>query len=60
MVTNGTADSLAVSVHGPVGVVDLVVPWGAVAADVAAEYARQSGLAIGPHPVHPAGRPAAA
>lgn len=42
--SNGTAESLAVSVHGPVGVLDLVVPPGALAADVAEEYARQAGL----------------
>jgi hypothetical protein len=35
-VTNATAD-LALSVHGPVGVLDLVVPAGASAVDVAAE-----------------------
>lgn len=38
------ASSLAVSVHGPVGVLDLVVPAGASAVDVAREYAAQSGL----------------
>lgn len=43
MVTNATAD-LAVSVHGPAGVLDLVVPAGAAAVDVAEAYARQSGL----------------
>jgi len=43
-VSSGTAESLAVSVHGPVGVLDLVVPPGALAADVAEEYARQAGL----------------
>lgn len=36
-------DLIAVTVHGPGGVVDLVVPGGAVAGDVSAEYARQSG-----------------
>lgn len=36
--------SLAVSVHGPAGVLDLVVPAGASAVDVAREYAAQSGL----------------
>ncbi len=48
MVTNRTAESLALSVHGPVGVLDLVVPAGAVAADVAEEYARQAGLGVVP------------
>ncbi|MDF1605250.1 hypothetical protein [Nocardioides sp. YIM 152315] len=43
MTTSATAD-LALSVHGPVGVLDLVVPAGASAVDVAAEYARRVGL----------------
>ena len=38
-------DNLAVSVHGPAGVVDLLVPPGAQAVDLAREYAEQSGLA---------------
>ena len=38
-------DSLAVSIHGPAGVVDLLVPPGAQAVDLAREYAEQSGLA---------------
>lgn len=38
------ADSVALTVHGPVGVVDLVVPSGASCADVAGEYAAQAGL----------------
>jgi len=38
------ASSLAVSVHGPAGVLDLVVPAGASAADLAREYAAHSGL----------------
>ena len=41
----GRAESLALSVHGPSGVVDLVVPSGASAADVAGEYAAQAGTA---------------
>src|SRR3954447_2764055 len=47
---DGVADTLAhphqlaVSVHGPAGVLDLVVPPGATAADLAEEYARQSGM----------------
>ena len=36
------------SVHGPVGVVDLVVPAGAAVADVAVAYARQAGLTAVP------------
>ncbi len=44
----GTADILALSVHGPSGVLDLVVPTEASVADVAAEYARQSGLGAAP------------
>jgi hypothetical protein len=45
--TNVTAD-LALSVHGPVGVLDLVVPSGAAAVDVAEVYARQAGLTTVP------------
>ena len=46
---HGTAaNSLAVSVHGPAGVLDLVVPLAASAVDVAREYAEQSGLASVP------------
>ena len=40
----GAGDVLALSVHGPRGVVDLVVPAFATVADVAAEYAAQLGL----------------
>lgn len=39
-----TGDVVALSVHGPGGVVDLVVPSMATAADVAQEYAEQLGL----------------
>jgi hypothetical protein len=42
--THATAEILALSVHGPVGVLDLVVPASATAPDVALEYARQAGL----------------
>jgi hypothetical protein len=42
--TFATTNSLAVTVHGPAGVIDLVVPAAAAAVDVAQEYARQSGL----------------
>ncbi|MEO6512356.1 MAG: hypothetical protein ABIO16_15265 [Nocardioides sp.] len=38
------AQSLALTVHGPWGSLDLVVPTEAVATDVAREYAAQSGL----------------
>ncbi|WP_139979275.1 hypothetical protein [Nocardioides litoris] len=38
------ADLLALSVHGPAGVVDLQVPSAASGADVAREYARQASL----------------
>ena len=47
MTTNAAAD-LALSVHGPVGVLDLVVPAGAAAVDVAEDYARQAGLTTVP------------
>lgn len=44
----GAGDVLALSVHGPRGVVDLVVPAAATVADVAAEYAAQLGLPAAP------------
>jgi len=44
----GTGDVVALSVHGPGGVVDLVVPSMATAADVAQEYAEQVGLPVVP------------
>lgn len=37
--------TLAVSVHGPAGVLDLVVPVGASSVDVAREYSQQTGIA---------------
>lgn len=40
-----TTDTIAVTVHGTRGAVDLVVPLGATISDVAAEYARQARLA---------------
>lgn len=46
--TTGAGDVVALSVHGPSGVVDLVVPSLATAADVAQEYAEQVGLASPP------------
>ncbi len=42
--TFATTNSLAVTVHGPAGVLDLVVPTAAAAVDVAQEYARQCRL----------------
>jgi hypothetical protein len=39
------ASTIAVSVHGPAGVLDLVVPEGATSVDVAREYAAQTGQA---------------
>lgn len=42
--TMPTADVVALSVHGPVGVLDLLVPSGASVADVAVEYADKAGL----------------
>ena len=41
---SGGLDTIAVSIHGPAGVVDLVVPPGAAAADLARVYAEQSTL----------------
>ena len=41
---SGGLDTVAVSIHGPAGVVDLVVPPGAAATDLAREYAEQSSL----------------
>lgn len=40
---------IAVSIHGPAGILDLAVPPGAAASDLAREYAAQSGL--GPIPL---------
>lgn len=39
-------DAFALTVHGPVGVVDLLVPAGACAADVLSEYAAHSGSQV--------------
>lgn len=44
--TGPTPKRLALSVHGPGGVLDLVVPAGAAVADVAEEYARLAGSPI--------------
>jgi hypothetical protein len=46
------ADGIALSVHGPLGVVDLVVPSGASTTDVAREYAEQAGLPAEPLLLH--------
>ena len=43
-----TTDGLSLSVHGPSGVLDLVVPAEASAGDVAVEYAAQSRMAAVP------------
>jgi hypothetical protein len=40
-----SADVLAVTVHGPVGALDLMVPSGSAVTEVAREYAAQAGLA---------------
>lgn len=37
-------ETIAVSIHGPAGVLDLVVPAGATSVDVAREYAQQAGV----------------
>ena len=43
VVVPGSADAtIPLSIHGPAGVLDLVVPAGATAVDVAREYARQA------------------
>ncbi len=47
-VSPSTADSLALSVHGPSGVLDLLVPVGASTVDVAREYCQHSGLTAVP------------
>ena len=54
VVVPGSAHAtIALSIHGPAGVLDLVVPAGATAVDVAREYAtqaRESGLGAGSVP----------
>jgi hypothetical protein len=44
----GQAEILAVTIHGPAGALDLVVPAAAPVTDVAREYAAQAGLAAIP------------
>ena len=46
--TGHTTDGLSLSVHGPSGVLDLVVPAEASAGDVAIEYAAQARMAAVP------------
>ena len=48
MVGKLVAGSLALTVHGPSGIIDLMVPPEALAVDVAAEYAAQCRLANPP------------
>ncbi len=46
---SSSADAtIAVSIHGPAGVLDLVVPAGATSVDVAREYAKQAEIAAIP------------
>ena len=42
--SSGSAATIAISVHGPVGVLDMVVPVGATPVDVGRAYADQAGL----------------
>lgn len=53
------SDAIALSVHGPAGVLDLQVPSGASGADVAAEYSRQASLPTAPRLYTRLGRPVA-
>ena len=53
---SATTDTLAVTVHGPFGALDLVVPVGAAVADVAREYASQCRISEAPTLVTAAGR----
>lgn len=48
MTSDDDSGAVALTVHGQAGVVDLVVPLGASAADVAREYAAQAGLRVVP------------
>lgn len=56
MASTTSADTLAVTVHGPAGALDLVVPTGAAVGDVAREFAAQSDLSSPPRLVTRAGR----
>jgi hypothetical protein len=53
---SATTDTIAVTVHGPSGALDLLVPVGAAVADVAREYAAHCRLPQPPRLVTPAGR----
>ena len=59
MTGSATTDTIAVTVHGPTGALDLLVPVGAAVADVAREYAASLRPAAAARAAHP-GRPAAA
>lgn len=48
MTSDDDSGAVALTVHGQAGAVDLVVPLGASAADVAREYAAQAGLRVVP------------
>lgn len=48
MPSPGSAATIAISVHGPVGVLDLVVPAGATPVDVGRAYADQAGMSAIP------------
>ena len=48
MTSDDDSGRVALTVHGVAGAVDLVVPLGASAADVAREYAAQAGLRVVP------------
>ncbi len=56
MTGSATTDTIAVTVHGPSGALDLLVPVGAAVADVAREYAAHCRLPHPPGLVTPAGR----
>ncbi|MET1058270.1 MAG: hypothetical protein ABWX84_01645 [Nocardioides sp.] len=56
MTGSATTDTIAVTVHGPPGALDLLVPVGAAIADVAREYAASCGLPQPPALLTPAGR----
>ncbi len=47
-IDDDASSRVALTVHGPAGAVDLVVPLGASATDVAREYAAQAGLRVVP------------
>lgn len=55
--TTRASDVLSVSVHGPVGVLDLLVPAAASGTDVATEYSRQANLPVVPALYTRLGRP---